>query len=189
MGLEFQVSSHLTSGGQTPVLESRYNFNAELKKSHCKTLESSIGRINHVACILNPMRHYMGRLYQALKRASFANGWFYFNKEELADLETILSFLQYAARGVSLNNLVFRKPTMVYRSNASEFGIGGYNIVSGITWRLELPVDCRLRSSLNSLEFWGCVISIWMDHYHKVIEPGFCLLSQTDSTSAMGWLK
>jgi hypothetical protein len=99
------------------------------------------------------------------------------------------SFLKYAAKGVSLNNLVFRKPTWIYRSDASEFGLGGYNITSGIGWRLELPEDCRLQSSLNSLEFLGCLINIWMDYIHGVIEPEDCLLSQTDNASAMGRLK
>jgi hypothetical protein len=28
-----------------------------------------------------------------------------------------------------------------------------------------------------------------MDQFYKVIEPEFCLLSQTDSTTTMGWLK
>jgi len=78
---------------------------------------------------------------------------------------------------------------MVYRSDASKFGIGGYNIVTGIAWRFELPVECRLRTSLNSLEFLGCVISIWLDIFLGAIEPESCLLSQTDSTTAMGWLR
>jgi hypothetical protein len=84
---------------------------------------------------------------------------------------------------------VFRKPTIIYHSNASEFGLGGYNVTSGIGWRLELPVDCHLRSSLNSLEFLSSLISIWMDHFYQIIEPEDCILSQTDSSTTMGWLK
>jgi hypothetical protein len=78
---------------------------------------------------------------------------------------------------------------MVYHSDASKFGLGGYNVISGIAWRLELPITCRLRTSLNSLEFLDCVISIWMNHFYQVIESESCLLSQMDSTTAMGWLK
>jgi len=78
---------------------------------------------------------------------------------------------------------------MVYRSDASEFGLGGYNVISGIAWRLEIPTHCRPQTSLKSIEFLGCAISIWMDQFYKVIEPEFCLLSQTDSTTTMGWLK
>jgi hypothetical protein len=159
------------------------------KKSHSKLLESTIGRINHVACILHSMRHYVGRIYRALHRSSFSSGCTFFSSDEIADRETILSFLQYASCGVSLNNLVFRKPMVIYCSDASEFGLGGYNVTSGIAWHLELPIPCRLRTSLNSLEFLGCIISIWIDTFHQAIEPESYLLSQTNSMTAMGWLR
>jgi hypothetical protein len=159
------------------------------KKAHYKILESTLGRLNHVACVFNPMRHFMGRVYQALSRASALGGWTRLSSEEVADLQILSSFLSAVNRGLSLNNLVYRKPTLLYRSDTSEFGIGGYNLTSGIAWRLELPVDCRLRTSLNSLEFLACIISIWFDHIHQVVEPEACVLSQTDSTSALGWLR
>jgi hypothetical protein len=159
------------------------------RKSYSEPLESLIGRINHVAGILHPLKHYMGRLYQALSRSSVTGGWTSFTHNELLDLETMLVFLSSAHSGISMNNLVFRKPTTIYRSDASEFGIGGYNLTSGIAWRFELPVDCRLRSSLNSLEFLACLISIWVDKFHQVLLPESCVLSQTDSSSALGWLR
>jgi hypothetical protein len=62
-------------------------------------------------------------------------------------------------------------------------------VTSGIAWHLELPIPCRLRTSLNSLEFLGCIISIWIDTFHQAIEPESCLLSQTNSMTAMGWLR
>jgi len=159
------------------------------KKSSHKHLEKTVGRINHVASIIQPLRHYMGRLYQALHRSKSSHGWTSFRQTELDDLETVLKFLGLAHRGISMNILVFRKPTVIYRSDASEFGIGGYNLISGIAWRLELPLDCHSITSLNSLEFLACLISIWIEHFHKVLEPESCLLSQTDSTSALGWLR
>jgi hypothetical protein len=45
------------------------------RKSYFKTLESLIGRINYIACIFQPLRHYMGRLYQALQRAKYGFTW------------------------------------------------------------------------------------------------------------------
>jgi hypothetical protein len=69
-------------------------------------------------------------------------------------------FLDMANRGISINNIVLRKPSKIYRSDASEFGLGGYNIVSGSAWQFELPVDCQLRISLNFLEFIACIINI-----------------------------
>jgi hypothetical protein len=78
---------------------------------------------------------------------------------------------------------------MILRSDASEFGIGGYNIISGQAWRLQLPEDCRLRTSLNSLEFIACLITIWVEFLNNNIEKESCILSQTDSSTASGWLK
>jgi hypothetical protein len=91
--------------------------------------------------------------------------------------------------GVSINNIVFRKPTTFYCSDASEFGLGGYNIISGRAWRFEIPSHLRLRTSLNSLEFLACVITIWIDFSENRISPEECILSQSDSTSATGWLR
>jgi hypothetical protein len=82
---------------------------------------------------------------------------------EKADLHLLSSFLNYANEGVSINNIVFREPTHLFRSDASEFRFGGYNLLSGIGWHFELPIDCRLQTSLNSLEFIACVISIWLE--------------------------
>ncbi len=50
-------------------------------------------------------------------------------------------------------------------------------------------MDCRLHASLNSLEFLACTISIWFDHFHQIVDQEACILSQTDSTSALRWLR
>jgi hypothetical protein len=109
------------------------------------------------------MRHFLGRIYQALYRANSTSGWTTLREKEKSDFHTLAKFLDSAKKGVSMNNLTFRKPTQIYRSDSSEFGMGGYNITSGVAWRFELPVDCRLRTSINSLEFIACIINIWVD--------------------------
>jgi hypothetical protein len=159
------------------------------RKVHFKVLESVMGRLNHVACILNPMRHFMGRLYRALFRAKARSGWTSLSTHELQDLSIHRDFLRYAKRGVLLNNIAFRKPAHIYRSDASEFRMGGYSILSGRAWRWELPLTLRLRTSINSLEFIASVITIWVDCHLGVVKPEDCLLSQTDSSSAAGWLR
>jgi hypothetical protein len=123
----------------------------------------------------------MGQLYRALYRAKARNGWTSLSSNELQDLTIYCDFLQYAKRGVSLNNISFRKPTLIYRSNASEFGIGGYNIISGLAWCWELPVNLRLRTSINSLEFIVSVVTIWIDILLGLVNTEDCLLSQTES--------
>ena len=153
-----------------------------------KALESSLGRLNHVAGIYSSMRHFLGRLYNANYRAS-KNSWTRLSSNEIMDLHLLISSLDTVKDGLPMNNLTFRKPTHFYRSDASEFGLGGYNLISGQAWRFELPVDCRLRTSLNSLEFLACMITIWIDMLSNEITAESCLLSQTDSTTASGWLR
>jgi hypothetical protein len=134
------------------------------------------------------IRHFLSRLRNALFRTS-TNGWTCLQNSEKSDLHLMKRFLDYSYSGVSINNVVFRKPTHIYRSDASEFGLGGYNLISGRAWRFELPIDCRLRTSLNSLEFIACLINIWIDILMDDIPPESCILSQTDSSTAAGWLR
>lgn len=101
----------------------------------------------------------------------------------------MISFLNYAHQGISMNALTFRKQTIIYHSDASEFGIGGYNITSGNAWCFKIPVDCHLRASLNSLEFLSCMITFWVDTISSQIDTTDCLLCQTDSSTASGWLR
>jgi hypothetical protein len=101
----------------------------------------------------------------------------------------MISFLDMAMEGIFINNVVFRKPDRIYFSDASEFDIGGYNLITGSAWRFELPIDCRLRTPLNSLEFLACLITLWVDFLNNEINQEDCILSQTDSTTANGWLQ
>jgi len=158
------------------------------RKTSYDSLESMIGRLNHVAGIIPMLRHFLGRLRHALFRAS-KHKWTNLHLCEISDLHICLQMLDNARTGIPINNITFRSPNIFYRSDASEFGIGGYNLVSGLAWRHELPVELRLRTSLNSLEFLACVITIWIDIINNNISPEDCILSQSDSTSATGWLR
>jgi hypothetical protein len=158
-------------------------------KSSYQRLETLLGRLNHMACIFLPMRHFLGRLYKALYRAKAKLSWTALFPNELEDLRLHKEFLLYANRGVSLNIIAFRKPTCIFRSDASEFGLGGYSILSGAAWRWEIPIELRLRTSINSLEFIACVITVWVDIMPGRIKSEDCILSQTDNTSAAGWLQ
>jgi hypothetical protein len=91
------------------------------------------------------------------------SSWTTLSSNELDDLRLHKDFLLYANAGVSLNIISFRKPTCIYCSDASEFGLGGYNVLTGEAWRWETPIELRLRTSINSLEFMACIITIWVD--------------------------
>ena len=82
------------------------------KKVHYKLLDSILGRLNHVACILHPMRHFMGRLYRARFRAKARSGWTSLSAKELSNLSIHSDFLHYAKRGVSLSNIASANPQL-----------------------------------------------------------------------------
>jgi len=117
------------------------------------------------------------------------NGWTTLRFSKKSVLHLLSEFVGYARDGISLNMIVFRHPMHIFRSDDSEFGLGGYNILSGKAWRFKLPIDCHLRTSLNLLEFLAGVITIWTDFLSGNIDLEYCILSQADSTSAAGWLR
>jgi len=157
------------------------------KRVSSKQLEILVGRLNHMGSILPMMRHFLNRLRSALLR-SLKSGWTCLSIHEKGDLHLLQSLLEKSTRGISINNVVFRKPTHIYRSDASEFGLGGYNLISGRAWRFEIPPDCRLRTSINSLGFLACIITVWIDFIHNEIPEESCILSKTDNSSAAAWL-
>ncbi len=152
-----------------------------------KQLETLIGHLDHTATILPMLRHFMSRLRHALLRST-KHSWTCLRTSEKPDLHLMIFFLDMAKEGISINNVLFRKPNRIYRSKASEFGIGGYNLTSGLAWRFEIPTDCRLKTFFIFIRIIACLITIWVDILNHEIDPEDCILSQTDSTTANGWL-
>jgi hypothetical protein len=135
-------------------------------------------------------RHFLGRLRTALHVASKNTRRLHkLSAACIADLRLWLLFLRRARSGMSLNNLILQIAKWIFRTDACEHGIGGYCLNTGCAWRWELPVDLRLRASLNSLEFLACYVGMAVEFAWGNIPTESCLLSQTDSTSAAGWLR
>jgi len=128
-------------------------------------VEAILGSLNHIANVYPPMRHFLGKIYQALYRTNSSGGWTSLRAPEKADLHMLMLFLDSAKKGLSMNNLTYRKPTHIHQSDVQR------------NYRSCLPVDCHLWSSLNSLEFLACLINIWNDIFHYVITHESCLLS------------
>jgi hypothetical protein len=155
-----------------------------------KFMHTIVGRLNHVGFILPTSRHFLSRLRQIVTVGKQrGHKWGKLTDLHKADLRLWLLFLQKAYRGVSLNNIAHRVPTHHYRSDASQAGLGGYSITGGHAWRFQLPPGILSIVTLNTLEFIGCIITIWVDIIHQRLPPESCILSQTDSTSADGWLR
>ena len=135
------------------------------------------------------MRHFINRIkHLAMAGLCHAGRKIKMTEHVREDLRLCIEFLGDAKDGISMNRLTFRKPTHFFRSDACEHGIGGYNIMTGKAWRFPLPANCQLRATINVLEFFGCLVTIWVDLLANEIPPESCILSQTDSTSAAGWM-
>jgi hypothetical protein len=97
-------------------------------------------------------------------------------------------FLWKAHKGVNMNQIAFRQPTHVYRSDSCPAGLGGYSH-AGFAWRFYLPEDLLFRASNNLLEHIAAIITPWVDIIAGRLEKGDCALSMTDSTTSEGWLR
>ena len=111
------------------------------------------------------------------------------SKNAIAELHLARSLLKRAHQEVSMNCIVFRKPTHVYLGDASEHGLGGFSVKTGKAWRYLIPVNLRGRAHINLLEFLVQVVSIWIDILDGAINPHDCLLAMGDNTTAAGWCK
>jgi hypothetical protein len=98
------------------------------------------------------------------------------------------NFLEHGSKGISMNQIAYRKPTHVYRSDACSAGMGGYNH-KGFTWQFYLPDNLKFRSSNNCLEHMAGIISPWVDILVGCLNNRDCSLSMTDSTTSKGWMQ
>ena len=100
----------------------------------------------------------------------------------------MLFFLTKAHNGVNMNQIAYRRPRHVYRSDSCPAGLGGYSH-AGFAWRFYLPDDLLFRATNNLLEHIAAVITPWVDIICGRLDVGDCALSMTDSTTSEGWLR
>jgi len=98
-------------------------------------------------------------------------------------------FLAVAHTGIDLNLLTTREPNNILWTDACEHGLGGYSLKTGQAWRWEIPSHLRGRKSINFLDFLACVVGIMLSIEEDDPAAGYCYLSATDNTSAVGWLR
>ncbi|KAL9189303.1 hypothetical protein ACHAXT_011793 [Thalassiosira profunda] len=145
-----------------------------------------VGRLNHVGYIIPSARHFLNRI-RRLEYVANKHGRAMFTIDARRDLALWILFLRRARAGLSMNLVVFRLPTTVGITDASEYGIGGYCLYSGRAWRYEFTKVERKAFSLNLKEFIGSVVNSKMLLPHDQCQYP-CLLSLGDSSSATGWL-
>ena len=74
----------------------------------------------------------------------------------------MLFFLEEASKGIDLNQIAFRMPDFVYRSDSCSKGLGGYSHL-GKAWRFYIPKCLQFRASNNLLEHIASIITPWID--------------------------
>jgi hypothetical protein len=155
-----------------------------------KVLESILGRLEHVACVCRPFRHFLGRLHWFSGKCSSTNKNHTTFRHKIPrqvreDLELAQLFLQKAKEGFSMNNLVHRAINVYLRSDAAFLGLGFACWHCGRAHRIQIPWDRQMSKPQNFLEFLGACVAL---REHPPFEAEACVCSQTDNTNAEGWL-
>jgi hypothetical protein len=125
------------------------------KKVSGKLLETTIGCLNHAACLYHYMKHFNGGLYQGHFRVQSRNNWTSLTFHEKQDLRLHKCFLDKVNMGISMNNLTFKKPSIIYIILMHQ-NLGW----DGIILPQKVHKRFHLRTSINSLEFLACTIPI-----------------------------
>ena len=169
----------------TADVEEVLNSKVPLSRKIWKPL---VGRLQNVALIIPPARHFLGRIRQAEARAE-THGKTLPTKEERADLTLWLDYIRRSSEGISLNLLTFRKPDVIHRGDASLYQLGGWNVATGRAWRWNIPPHLRGLKSINFLEFLTSGIEFFLALEEGDLIRGDAFLSGTDNTTACGWMR
>ena len=102
------------------------------------------------------------------------------------DLKLHRKFLTYAHAYISMNLFTFHAPTTTIIGDASEHGLGAFNLESGGGWAWQIPKDLQGRAHINLLEFLSQFIQNWIDIIEGRIRKESCVLGTGDNTSSHG---
>jgi hypothetical protein len=155
-------------------------------------LESIIGRLTHASWVVPLSRHFLSKLRFKLNLFRFCNQTLRLSKEEVEDLSLWLKFLSMARKGISMNGLTIRNPTILSISDSCPCGLGGFTS-SGRAWRLKVSSSSFIYGKSianNVLEFLAMTITIWLalEECEKNDKVDELILALGDNTSAIGWM-
>jgi hypothetical protein len=155
-------------------------------------LETTVGRLNHVACIIPLSQHFLNRIRLRIKTRKHKNQELSLAQDELDDFELWIVFLTQANKGISMNKITIRQPTKICWSDLCPFGIGGF-LLSGRAWRIRIPDTSPIYGldiANNVLEILGMMVTIWLVLVEcaETHSKQDCILALSNTTSAIGWL-
>jgi hypothetical protein len=167
-------------------------LSSESKSVSKVLLESIIGRLTHASWVVPLSRHFLSKLRFKLNLFRFRNQTLRLSKEELEDLSLWLRFLSMARKGISMNGLTIRNPTILSISDSCPCGLGGFTS-SGRAWRLRVSSSSFIYGKSianNVLEFLAMTITIWLalEECEKNNQFDELILALGDNTSAIGWM-
>ena len=170
------------------------------KQCQWKLFQTVKGRLNHCGSTIPHLRHFLNRMHEFETRqggnSRNENSFVRVPHDIKEDLALHKEFLGMSREGVSMNLLTARRPTHVFASDSCKetnglAGMGGYSVTSGRAWRFKFPdhVANSPHISNNLLEYMATVVTIWIDQLHGDIPPESSVLSTSDSSSSVGWLR
>ena len=157
-----------------------------------KELESVIGKLNHTSYLFTEGRFLLSRLRRRLRLCKRYNQR-RLQPEEMDDLRFWKIILRHMRdKGRNINHITFGIPQLYCISDASKFGIGGWNS-EGYAWRWELPPHMRGFFSINVLELIAARITLrltldWLQA-DETCPTGIKIHCLTDNSSALSWMR
>jgi len=157
-------------------------------------LESALGRLNHAASACPIMRYFLGRIRSVLTSWDVSNKTKkverYLSSQVLEDFKIWKdTFLPAVSKGLSLNLITYRRPSIICWSDACPVGLGGFDH-TGRAWRFKIPEKFQqfVKNKNNCLEFVASIVTIWQAIIQGNTEKEDCFLSLGDNSSSVGWL-
>jgi hypothetical protein len=189
LGWSFDFRHLLISLPKNKFIAWTMNINKLLVEgsSTAKELESTIGRLGHLALVVPGANHFLSRLHELQQLATHRHS-IRISEDCHKDLLLMLHFLNIAKHGIDMNQVAFRHLTHVYQSDSCSFGLRGYSD-EGLAWLFEIPEDLRFWASNNLLEYIASIISPWVDMLAGRLSQGDCAFSMTNSSTSAGWLR
>ena len=148
-------------------------------------MDSLIGKLNHCGYIIPLARNFLHPIRSLRHRCKHCSQTI--SSRESNYLQLWQQFLRYAGSGISINNIIFRRPSHIRWDDSCPIGIGGVSI-TGRAYRYNLPRHLQGRVSNNALEFLASMVGCWFDFISGDVPPESYILALTDSSSACGWL-
>ncbi len=153
-------------------------------------LNTTIGRLTHVSMIIPFVHHFLSHLQELLLHSKQINRHSIKITSICIDNLKLTNecFLVKARDGINMNQIAYRQPTHIYRSDLCPTGMGGYSN-EGFVWPLPLDNNLSFCASNNLLKHIAGAISPWVNILAGCLKPGDCYLSMMDSTTLEGWTR